>query len=47
MRDALEQVRELVTTQGVINMTPEDRVGYDKRTVVAIQIRNGSWKYVK
>lgn len=47
LRDALEQVRELVTTQGIINMTPQDHVGYDKRAVVAIQIKNGAWKYVK
>lgn len=47
LRDALEQVRELVTTQGIINMTPEDHVGYDKRAVVAIQVKNGAWLYVK
>ena len=47
LRDALEQVRDLVTTQGIINMTPEDHVGYDKRAVVAIQVRNGAWLYVK
>lgn len=47
LRDALEQVRELVTTQGIINMTPEDHVGYDKRAVVAIQVKNGAWRYVK
>jgi len=47
LRDALEQVRGLVTTQGVINMTPADHVGYDKRAVVMIQVTGGDWKYLK
>lgn len=46
LRDALEQVTGLVTTQGVINMKPDDHVGYDKRAVVMIQIQNGGWKYL-
>jgi branched-chain amino acid transport system substrate-binding protein len=47
LRDSLEQVRGLVTTQGVINMTPTDHVGYDQRAAVMMQITNGAWKYVK
>ncbi len=47
LRDSLEQVRDLVTTQGVINMSPVDHVGYDKRAAVMLQINNGTWKYLK
>lgn len=47
LRDALEQVHGLVTTQGVITMSPTDHVGYDSRAAVMMQIANGGWKYVK
>lgn len=47
LRDSLEQVRGLVTTQGVINMSATDHVGYDNRAAVMMQIVNGGWKYVK
>lgn len=47
LRDSLEQVRDLVTTQGVINMSTTDHVGYDKRAAVMMQIVDGGWKYVK
>lgn len=47
LRDSLEQVRGLVTTQGVINMSPTDHVGYDQRAAVMMQIADGGWKYVK
>jgi len=46
LRDSLEGVRDLVTTQGVINMSPTDHVGYDKRAAVMMQIVNGTWKYI-
>lgn len=47
LRDALEGVKGLVTTQGVINMTPQDHVGYDHRAAVMMRITNGTWTYVK
>jgi branched-chain amino acid transport system substrate-binding protein len=43
LRDALEQTRELVGTQGVYNMTPEDHSGFDKRGRELIVVRNGQW----
>lgn len=46
LRDALEHTKDLVTTQGVMTVTPQDHVGYDKRAAVMVQIRNGDWKYV-
>lgn len=47
LRDSLEGVRELVTSQGVMTMSPQDHVGYDKRAAVMVQIRDSGWKYVE
>lgn len=47
LRDSLEKVKGLVTTQGVINMSATDHVGYDQRAAVMMQITNGAWKYIK
>jgi len=40
-------VKGLVTTQGVINMSASDHVGYDARAAVMVQIAGGAWKYVR
>ncbi|MCK9512760.1 MAG: ABC transporter substrate-binding protein [Pigmentiphaga sp.] len=47
LRDALEGTRDLVTSQGVMTITPEDHVGYDERAVAIIQIRDGQWQYLR
>jgi len=46
LRDALEATKDLVTSQGVMTMSPQDHVGYDKRAAVMVQIHDGRWKYV-
>jgi branched-chain amino acid transport system substrate-binding protein len=46
LRDALENVRDLTTATGVVNMTPEDHVGLDHRSRVMVRIRNGTWQLV-
>jgi len=43
LRDALEQTHELVATQGVYNMTPEDHSGFDDRGRELIVVRDGQW----
>jgi len=43
LRDALEQTKEFVGTQGVYNMTPQDHSGFDKRGRVMLTIRDGAW----
>ncbi|MDE2201483.1 MAG: ABC transporter substrate-binding protein [Burkholderiaceae bacterium] len=43
LRDALEQVRNLPTSTGVINMSPQDHVGLDQRARVMAQIRRSQW----
>jgi branched-chain amino acid transport system substrate-binding protein len=46
LRDALEQTRELVATQGVYNMTPADHSGFDKRGRVLMQLKDGMWHLI-
>ncbi|MCK9260553.1 MAG: ABC transporter substrate-binding protein [Azoarcus sp.] len=47
LRDALEQTKELVGTQGVYNMTPADHSGFDDRGRVMITVKNGNWTLLK
>jgi branched-chain amino acid transport system substrate-binding protein len=47
LRDALEQTKELVGTQGVYNMTPEDHSGFDKRGRELITVKDGHWTLLK
>jgi branched-chain amino acid transport system substrate-binding protein len=47
LRDAIEGTKNLVSTQGVFNMTPTDHVGYDRRAAVMVQVKNGTWKLVQ
>jgi branched-chain amino acid transport system substrate-binding protein len=47
LRDALENTKELVGTQGVYNMTPTDHSGFDKRGRVMITVKDGAWHVVK
>lgn len=47
LRDALEQTTELVATQGVYNMTPEDHSGFDERGREMIIVKDGQWRLLK
>lgn len=47
LRDALEQTRDLVATQGVYTMSPEDHSGFDERGRELITVRNGQWHLFK
>jgi branched-chain amino acid transport system substrate-binding protein len=44
LRDAMAGSKDVVYSQGVVNMTPEDHVGQDKRARVLVTIENGAWK---
>jgi branched-chain amino acid transport system substrate-binding protein len=46
LRDALEQVKEFVGTQGVYNMTPQDHSGFDARGRVMMTLKDGAWRLV-
>jgi branched-chain amino acid transport system substrate-binding protein len=43
LRDAIETVRELPATHGVINMSPTDHNGFSLDAPVMITVRNGRW----
>lgn len=47
LRDALEQTKELVATQGVYNMTPEDHSGFDERGRELLTVKDGKWSLLK
>lgn len=47
LRDALEQTKELVGTQGVYNMTAQDHSGFDDRGRELITVKDGNWTLVK
>jgi branched-chain amino acid transport system substrate-binding protein len=44
LRDALEATKELVGTQGVYTMTPQDHSGFDKRGRELMTLKNGAWQ---
>ena len=44
LRDALEGAHELVVTQGVMDMTPDNHNGFDDRARVMVTIKDGGWK---
>jgi branched-chain amino acid transport system substrate-binding protein len=44
LRDALEAVKDVVYSHGVVTMTKDDHVGHDKRARVMVTIENGTWK---
>lgn len=47
MRDAIENVKELVATNGVYSMSASDHGGLDFRARVMVRIEGGNWKMVK
>ncbi|MDO9090768.1 MAG: ABC transporter substrate-binding protein [Burkholderiaceae bacterium] len=46
LRDALEKTTNLTVSHGVMNMTPNDHLGFDQRARVMVQIVGGNWKLV-
>jgi branched-chain amino acid transport system substrate-binding protein len=46
LRDSLEQTRELIGTQGVYSMTPQDHSGFDARGRVMMILQNGAWHLI-
>ncbi|MDD5248095.1 MAG: ABC transporter substrate-binding protein [Rhodocyclaceae bacterium] len=44
LRDALEGLRNVTLSQGIVNMSPTDHLGFDQRARVMVKIENGAWK---
>ena len=47
LRDALENVKNVVGTHGVYNMSPQDHTGLDNRARVLVKVDNGAWRLMK
>lgn len=47
LRDALENSKEVVATQGVYNMSAQDHSGFDERGRVMIHVKDGNWALLK
>jgi len=47
LRDAVEATRELVGTQGIYNLSPQDHSGFDERGRVMLTVKDGHWALLK
>jgi branched-chain amino acid transport system substrate-binding protein len=47
LRDSLEAMKEVVTLEGVFNMSPSNHNGIDERAQVLIRVEGGAWKLVQ
>lgn len=47
LRDALENVKNVVGTHGVYNVTPANHNGLDERARVLVRVENGTWRLMK
>ena len=47
LRDAIENVRDLPTTHGVVNMSATEHNGYSPDAPVIITVKDGKWTYAK
>lgn len=46
IRDELEKVKNFAGTGGIFNMSAEDHVGLDERSMLLVRIEGGTWKYL-
>lgn len=46
LRDALEGMHEVVSPEGVFNMSASNHNGIDARGQVMVEIKDGKWKYI-
>jgi len=46
LRDAIEDTKNLPVSQGIVNMSATDHVGFDQRSRVMVEIVNGKWKLI-
>ncbi|MBN8489437.1 MAG: branched-chain amino acid ABC transporter substrate-binding protein, partial [Burkholderiales bacterium] len=44
LRDALESEKEIAVSHGVLNYTPSDHLGFDRRGVVMLRIEQGRFR---
>lgn len=44
LRDALEGLKNVTVSHGIVNMSAQDHLGFDQRARVMVKIENGTWK---
>jgi branched-chain amino acid transport system substrate-binding protein len=47
LRDALEGLKNVTVSHGIVNMSPQDHLGFDQRARVMVKVENGDWKLVQ
>jgi branched-chain amino acid transport system substrate-binding protein len=47
LRDALEGLKNVTVSHGIVNMSPTDHLGFDQRARVMVRVENGDWKLIK
>jgi branched-chain amino acid transport system substrate-binding protein len=47
LRDALEGLKNVTVSHGIVNMSPTDHLGFDQRARVMVMIEGGAWKLLK
>ncbi len=47
LRDALEGLKNVTISHAIVNMSPQDHLGFDQRARVMVTVENGEWKLIK
>ena len=47
LRDALEGLKNVTVSHGIVNMSADDHLGFDQRARVMVKVENGDWKLIK
>lgn len=47
LRDALEGLKNVTVSHGIVNMSPQDHLGFDQRARVMVRVENGDWKLIQ
>ena len=47
LRDALEGLKNVTVSHGIVNMSAQDHLGFDQRARVMVRIEGGNWKLVQ
>jgi branched-chain amino acid transport system substrate-binding protein len=47
LRDALEGLKNVTVSHGIVNMSAQDHLGFDQRARVMVEVKDGGWKLVQ
>jgi branched-chain amino acid transport system substrate-binding protein len=47
LRDALEGLKNVTVSHGIVNMSTQDHLGFDQRARVMVKVENGDWKLIQ